>query len=365
MSDTVTGSGFSVPSFDNDKPKTTRNPRTRAKQKAASKLIEAVDFLLLAADPKSPMTWQHHSRFVSCFGTSANGKIRAGHPIEEDLTLCPHLGMLQAALKKTGASIAMTPIDAARLSIAGGSAKFVVPCAPGESLPPIMFAPPIAPIDDRIKQGFAALLKLAKDEADTLHESTLLLRANTVVGCNGKLAMEYWHGNDLPPALNIPQAFAKAVVSVQKPLIGFGWVEDRSVTFHFEGGAWLATQLYEGTWPQSIDGFLNAQCDLEPCPAKLFEALDTIKDFSKDGTVHFHDDKLKTTYAAYADEQQGAPYGATYEVEGLSGLHSFSASLLQLAQPGCAEIDYKTHEDRMIFYNQEAWLRGVLMKCIA
>lgn len=363
MSDISTGSGFSVPTFDDDKPKTPRNPRKKAPAKAASKLIEAVDFISHASDPKSKYTWQQFGRFVGGWAMATNGSMRAGHPIEEDLTICPHLGLLRSALVKAGASVAMTALDAGRLSVVGGALRVVVPCAPGDTLPPAAGHPPIAPLDDRVKAGFAALLKLAKDEADTLYESSFLLRANTVVGCNGNLAMEFWHGNDLP-VVNIPHAFAKAIVSIPKKLTGFGWQEGRSVTFHFEDGSWLATQLKEGTWPEAIDRVLNADKTLEDCPPKLFEALETIAEFSKDGAVHFHEDKLKTSYSSI-DAEGNSVYGATYDVPGLIGGHSFTANLLKLAKPGCAKIDYTTNDDRLVFYNEEAMLRGVLMKRIA
>jgi hypothetical protein len=356
---TVTGSGFSVPET---APKKPRNPRKAATAKAASRMLEALDFISHAADTTSNDSWKHHVRFSNFWAIASDGIMRAGHPIEEDLTLCPHLGHLGAALAKSGASLSLSALDGDRLSVAGGKSRFVVPCAPGEGLPPVMMDQIIAPITDKIKDGFKAVLALAKDDAERLIEASLLLRANTVVGCNGNLVLEYWHGVDLPPGLNIPQKFAKAVAKVAKPLIGFGWTEGRSVTFHFEGGAWMATQLMPGQWPGDIDDVLNANHSLEACPANLFEGLDAVTSFSSDGAVHFHEDKLKSTYG---NASGGAVYGATFDVEGLAAGSSFTARLLKLAQSAAVDIDYKTHDDRMIMYNQAGWLRGVLMKRIS
>jgi hypothetical protein len=365
----IAGDGFSIPETPPEAEKKPRNPRKKAEPKAAAKLIGALDFIGHATEPKSAFAWKQHVRFVNGWAVATDGIMRAGHAIEEDLTLCPHLGLLRAALAKAGGSLSMSALDSGRLSVSGGGGRWIIPCAPGEALPPVMVDNNIAPIDDRIKEGFAAVLKLAKDAKDNddlpLHEATLLLRANTVVGCNGSLLLEFWHGNDLPPGLNIPQAFAKAVTKIAAKLTGFGWTEGRSVTFYFEDGSWIATQLGEGIWPD-IDPMLNAPAsNLEPCPKNLFAAIDAIKDFSTDGAVHFHDDKLKTTYGNHDDETGGAVYGASYDVDGLSALHSFSHKLLKLAEGACDQIDYKTHHDRMLMYNQSAWLRGVLTKRIA
>lgn len=362
---TISGDGFSVPESEPEKPKR-RNPRApKSEPKAASKLLEALEFVKSSTDVKSNFAFMHHVRFINNWVVATDHTMRAAYPIEEDLNLCPHIGHLRTALLKAGASLSMSALDGGRLSItgAGGKLKVVVPCMPPDAMPPVMVDNLIAPIDDRIKEGFKAVLKLAKDEAERLVEATLLLRANTVVGCNGNLMLEYWHGNDLPPGLNIPQAFAKAVASASQKLIGFGWTEGRSVTFHFEGGGWMATQLSEGEWPGNVDEILNTPTpEIEDCPKGLFDAIDAIMSFSADGAVHFHPDKLKTTYSK---EDGGTTYGASYDVPGLQAGSSVAAALMKLAKDAAVRIDYKSQDDRIIMYNPDAMLRGVLMKRIA
>ncbi len=360
MTETTTGGGFSVPSFDDETKPKTRNPRKKAEAKAAAKLLEALDFVGHASDITSNFAFARHIRFINGWAVSYDGCMRAGHPIEEDLNLCPHVGHLKSALAKAGASLALSALDSGRLSVAGGKFRAVVPCAPPDAMPPVFMDPSIAPLDDRVKAGFAAVLRLAKDEAETLIERTLLLRANTVVGCNGNLMLEYYHGNDLPPNMAVPQAFAKAVVKISNKLVGFGWTEGRSITFHYEGGAWIATQLGEGQWP-NVEPLLNADTpNLEDCPKDLFPGLDAVTSFSDDGAIHFHAGKINSTYAN--DGSDSPVYGAAYDVEGLEAGHSFTAKLLKLAESACARIDYKTHSDRIIMYNSEQNIRGVLMK---
>lgn len=355
------GDGFEVPKTEAEKKP--RNPRKKTEAKAAAKLLEALDFVGHAANPTSNFAFARHIRFINGWVVSYDGGMRAGHPVEEDLNLCPHFGHLKVALSKAGASLALSALDTGRLSIAGGKFKAVVPCAPPDAMPPVYMDNLIAPLDDRVKAGFAAVLRLAKDEADRLIEATVLLRANTVVGCNGNLMLEYFHGNDLPPGLVVPHAFAKAVSKIGKKLVGFGWNEGRSITFHYEGGAWIATQLGEGEWPGNVDQLLNVDTpNIEDCPKDLFVALDAVTPFSEDGAVHFHADKIKSTYASNGPE--GPVYGASYDVTGLEGGHSFTGKLLKLAEGACARIDYKTHNDRIVMYNSEQNIRGVLMKRI-
>ena len=342
-----------------DKPKA-RNPRkAKAAPKAAEKLLEAISFVEGATD--DAQDFMQHVRIAGGWMVAFDGSIAAGHPVEEDLTVCPHLKRLKEAVGRAGATLALSVGDNGRLGVTGDKARFTVPCLPGASLYSVMPDVSIAVLNDDLKTGFGAVLKLAKDEADTIHEQSLLLRANTVVGCNGQLALEYWHGIDLPPALAIPHKAAKVVSRQPQKLTGFGWDAGRSVTFYFENGAWIKTQLMAGEWP-NIDAQLNLPCYLADAPEGLFEGLDAILSFSEDGAVHFHDDKLKTTYA---NTEGGALSGAAYDVPGLTKGASFTGRLLKLAQPAAKQIDYTTHPDRMFLMNPDDRIRGVLMKRIA
>lgn len=352
--------GFEVPAVAEKKP---RNPRKKSEPKASSKMLAALEFIAHASNQDDDAGFQQYARFANNYAAASSWGMQAGYPIEEDLMLCPSIKLLKAALSRAGAALAMSALDSGRLSISGANGfKAIVPCADGGGLPPVMPDRNIAAIDDRVKEGFKAVLSLAREDAETVMETSLLLRANTVVGCDGNLLLEYWHGNDLPPNLIVPHRFAKAITKMPEKIIGFGWTEGRSITFHFEGGAWLKTQMREGVWPD-VDALLNVQANFQPTPAGLFEGVKAVADFSKDRTVHFHEDKIKSSYLA--DGEQGGPvFGASFDVEGLRGHHSFTARLLKLIEPAAQQIDYETIPDRILFVNMQTMMRGVLTKRI-
>lgn len=369
---TQTGTGFTPteepkaeepPKEDSGKKPARKQSPTKAKKKAAQGLFDALSFIQPATNDMQD--YQEFARFSNKWAVAFDGALAMGHPIEEELNLCPHLGRLKAAIDKAGSTIAIAATENGRLSVSGEKLRAVVPCLPPERYPPVMPDVQCAVIDDRIKEGFKALTKLAKDEADKVHEATVLLRGNSMVATNGQLILEFWHGIDLPPGLAIPQRAAQALAKSTKPLTGFGFDWGRSATFYFEGGAWLKTQLYDEPWP-NVDDILNIAAYPSDVPVGLWDGLDAIEKFSEDGGIHFDTDKLRSTYATMAND--GAPelnYGATYDVPGLQARHSFTAKLLKLAQPACLQLDYTTHADRAVFYNNVANLRGVLMKRVA
>jgi len=361
-----TGTGF-TPTEDkpdtSGKPARTSNPKKKPR-KAAQGLYDALTFIEPATNDL--VEYQEYVRLSNRWAVAFDGQLAMGYPIEEELSLCPHLGRLKTAIDKAGATISIAATDNGRLSVAGEKLRAVVPCLPPERYPPVMPDQNIAVLTGAINDGFQHVTALAKDEADRIVEASILLRANTMVGTNGSLILEYWHGIDLPPGLAIPQRAAKAIAKSPKACIGFGFDWGRSATFYFEGGAWLKTQLYDEAWPE-IDGILNVECfNYAPLPDGFFDGLAAIEKFSEDKTCHFADDKLRSTYAsAMNDSAQELVYGATYDIPGLVGKHAFSTDLLKLAKPAMANVDYVTHDDRAVFYNLDANLRGVLMKKVA
>jgi hypothetical protein len=166
------------------------------------------------------------------------------------MALCPHIGKLIDALNKAGTHAAMTARDNGTLMITGDRLKAIVPCIPGDDIPPSSRSERRS---DRIRSRKASrsLLPLMKLEAERIVEISLLLRNNSMFSCNGQsVIFEYWHGIDLPPwGMALPKPFVQAIAKQTKKLTGFGFSE-RSVTMYFEDGAWIKTQLYDATqWP--------------------------------------------------------------------------------------------------------------------
>lgn len=334
------------------------NPRKAKTAKAAEGLMNALAFVKKATN-EDGVEGASHVKISNNMLVAYDGvKLSAGHPIEEDMTACPHYKRMSDALKNVGSKLSMSLSDGGRITIAGEHAKYVVPCIPPESMPPVFPDAPIAVIDDRIKDGFREVGKLAKEEAEKVYEMSVLLRAGSMVGCNGALALEYWHGIDLPPNLAIPFKAAKMIAEQSAKLERFGFTWGRSATFWFEGGGWIRTQLFGEEWPD-MNSILNCEAYPQEVPG-LFEALDRISSFSEDGAIHFHEDKLKTTYAASDDN--GPVYGASYDLPGLKAGTHCSARLLSLARIAAERLDYTTHADRIVFANNEGNMRGVLMK---
>jgi hypothetical protein len=332
-------------------------PPRATKKKATSRIGEAIRFILPATEAGG-LDYQEYIRISAGYAVAFDGTVAAGFPVEEELTVFPHAKRLHDALAKCGVELTVAVMPNGHLSVKGGKSRFVIPAlSDGSVMPPVWPDPNIAVISDVIKEGFRALKILAKDKAEHLVEASLLLQANTMVATDRNVLFEFWHGIDLPPSLVIPRSFADAVIKQEVPLIGFGY-GSRSITFWYENGAWIRTQLYQEKYPDYLR-IIDVPSYPVPCPPELFEAIETIASHSDADTVLIWTGRVTTNRE---DEK-----GAQYEVEGIEitpdkgGLpfRAFSPSLLKKIKPHCETVDFNTHQDKAFFFG--GMIRGAIM----
>lgn len=335
--------------------KTPRKPK-QATQAAA--LVEALNFVSVATKNDGVIGGAaKHVRLVGKFVVAFDGVLSAGHPIAEELTVCPQIDQLSKALSRSGKTLTISETATGRLSIKGEKLQAYVPCRPAEDLPPAFADPGLAPADDRIKAAFKCCGTLASENDPRVMAASLLLRGGDCTGTNGAAILQFWHGIDLPPAMVLPKVFCAAVAATKAVVVGFGASFNNgkvaSVTFYFEGGAWLKSVCYSDEWP-SIDG-LWLQPNYGPVPDGLFEGIDAVDDFHEHGHVTFANNAVQS--------HSSADIGAQYAVPGLQAGKKFAGKLMKQVAPFCDLIDLNTYPDRAFFMGGDPAtpVRGIVM----
>lgn len=309
-------------------------------------LATALSFVSVAGT-KDDAPYKTHVALNNKFAVACDGQITAGHPIAEELECCPHLGQLRAALARTGESLSIAELPTGQLSITGDKLTAKIPCIAFDALPDSVLTKPdpvCAVIDDRIKAAFGVCGLMVSEAGDKAFKCGMLLRANDCTGTDGVLLIQYWHGIDLPPGLFVPKIFAAAVCKIKLPLVGFGFTAGRSVTFHFEGGAWIKTQLYEDKYPE-VSQIIDAPCTPQPVPDNLFEAIEAVAAFDENECATLDEGKVVTA-------------NAEFQVDGLAASCSFSVDYTKMIAPLVKSIDL-SRDDRAFFFGEN--LRGVVM----
>lgn len=322
----------------------------------ADQLIEALNFVTLAGT-KNDAPYKEHVVLNNNFAICYDGQLTAGYPIVETLECCPHLSLLKSAITKCGAKLAISETESGALSILSNRLRATVPCLPFSEMPDFKFMSPdvnVHGIDDRIKEAFRVCGSVVSESATSrAFEAAVLLEANQCTATDGKVLMQYWHGVDLPPDLFLPKIFTAAVCKTKSPLVGFGYKKDVSVTFFFEDGSWIKTQVYNDKFPsESVAKILNVNCVPIDVPENLFDAIATVAEFA-DGDEHamLSDGRVSSHY--------DTSLGADYEMPGLVGEICMASKYAKIVAPFTKQIDITTIENKMFIFGDN--MRGVVV----
>lgn len=313
-----------------------------------SKLIEALRFASIATKDEDGKT---------SFVVIENGHLCAyndtftiGVNVDVALELCPHAEQFQAALQQCKSEFVLTQLNQSAVSIKSGAFRALVPALTADLLDPLYPDPPVAVIGETLREAMTACLRVMS-KGERLINTCMMLRANTIVATNGGMALEYWHGIDLPGPLNIPKKTAETLSKITKPLSWFGFSEG-TVTFYFDDMSFLKSRLINGMYPD-VDRLFNAiEGVYVPIWPALFVGLNAIKSFVQDDRIYFH--------SGYVATHQSLELGASYEVTGLPSRGCFNPSYWKAIEPFIEKVNMGTRLDQPVAFHSVKG-RGLLM----
>lgn len=321
-----------------------KNSSTRARkanQKHQSNdLIDKLRFVA-QAQKKDGMTDGHcliaYGRIVGF-----DGVITVGTPIAEDITACPHTHNFIGALARCDETAAIVCEDG-QITVVSGRIRVAVQCAPRDSIFSPGFEPDrqLATIDDSVRKGLEIVVGLTKEGHIRVPVAHVQLNANVMCSTDGYAAMQYYHGHDLPNGLLLPTKFCNMVVKHPSKLVGFGWQQERSVTFWFEDGSFIKTLLGRGSYPD-----VNGVCDCAATPQRISDefrvGVGKVFNFSATGVIGFKDGKI------WSDPDKSSV--ATYECDGLPDGLKLNGKLLEHVMRFADTMDLESNPFKVVFF---------------
>ena len=254
------------------------------KTSATNSLLTALEFLepVMKEDGTPSQT---HVVLNNKFAVAFDGTIAIGHPIDEELAICPNFYSLKAALKKSKDTVAIT-VNNNSLSVVSGRLKVLIPCTQYNQMMVTQPDNGSIAIDDRIKTGFDLIGSIVNEDDKRIVASSLCLSNQSMMTTDGTSFFEYWHGFNLPTMI-LPKRVVQIVGKTDNKLVGIGFTLDRSITFYFENGAWVKSQLRSESWPD-VSFITNITLDnAQPIPEGLIEAIDSVLPHSTDKAIYF------------------------------------------------------------------------------
>lgn len=308
----------------------------------AASLIAALKFVSIAQKKAGAVNMQF-CHIAHNWAAAFDGILTVAAPIQEDLAACVHTLQFIEALSNADENLSVTQLGPNALAVSSGAFRALVPCVDFGEVPIPPPDPQCAALDDRIKTALAAVAGLATDGAPIATYAAVLLQAGSAVATNGAALLEAWHGIDLPPGLLIPKAAAVAVAKAGKTLVGFGFSQS-SLTFYFEDGSFIKTQLYNEPYPNYKTIFESDNLNLWPVPENFYKGIRAIESFSQNGHVFFEDGAVSSNL--HKEE------ASTYQVEGLPERMGFSIKHLLSVEHAFKKAHFDSETNKVVFYGE-------------
>lgn len=261
-------------------------PRGPKKSSVSKRLLNAAKFVSLAQKGKGDANTycMAHGQMLVAF----NGIVACGTPIDEALECCPHTELFKAALDACEADgYQLTQVAHDRLVLRSGEFEASIPCSLGAGLSWPEPDALTAPAGDVLTNALMIAGVLVSDKAPTLVQSCVLLKSGSAIATDRRTVLQAWHGFDLPGSYLIPKQGITALIKAKKGLAGLGnSMNGETLTFHFNDGSWIRTQLYVDKIPDATEYLrLRADCELVDTPVDLFSAVASVLPFSADSKV--------------------------------------------------------------------------------
>lgn len=334
-------------------------PRKTAAEKAndvakkeTNTLLDAVKFCA-GGFKDGGEVYASHAVIWGNYITTYDGIVMYGHKVETGMTACPHYGALLTALKAAdGSAVQITQLDPSRLQVKQAGFRTVVPCiADIQQVSRTAPDTPVGMLDGRMRDALETMKSIANKNGETIMESAVFMGNGYTVACDNHMLGMYWHGLGFPDIV-VPANFVEAVLRIAKPLVSFGYTPERSVTFYYDDGSFIRSQLYAEKYPEWQRAMPKDFENCQQLPDKFFDALAKIKPFVKGKSFCYMSENLFHT-------EQDPDTGTAVDCPGLLDSPSgIDVGRVLTLRDKITHMDI-AHPDRQRFYGEN--FRGVIV----
>ena len=284
--------------------------------------------------------------------TAFNGTIALSSPIACNLDCKPKAGPMVQAIARCEDTIQLSMTPAGRLSVRSGKFKAFIECTEDDS-------PHAEPSGDEVAFDGAMLLRAFQElqpfvgnDASRPFTNGILVKGQSAYATNNVCLAQFFLGFTLPSVVNLPRSAVAEILRINLAPVRM-LVENNSVTFEYEDGRWLRTQLFSTEWPD-VDSILNRDHGATPLNEELFKALEAVKPFcDKNGRVILEGCTVRT----HDSLEEGSSYSLHDEINW--PLSSYRIEMLSLLE-GVQFFDAQSFPAPGLFFKGDR-MRGAII----
>lgn len=261
-------------------------------------LLDALKFVQGSVAKKELQEGLTHFRIVDGTVRGFNGTISLCSPVPLNIDCTPKAEPMLKAIAACDEAVQMTMLANGKLSIKSGGFKVSVDTL---QKPTAHVEPEgtIHEIDGQLfLNGLSRVTPFISNDASRPWSCGVLVKQGSMYATNNASIIQYWFGAVFPVDCVVPRMAIKELLRIKKPPVRIQCT-DTSMTFHYEDGCWLRTQLLELKWP-NIDKIIERTekgSDVYTLDTELFNCLEKIKPFcERDGRIYMENGVVRTHY---------------------------------------------------------------------
>lgn len=314
-------------------------------------MLAELKFVQGAVSRKDLLPEMTHFSIVDGRITSYNGVLALSSPIDFGIDCYPKAEALIKAIASCTdvTTLSMTP--AGRLRVESGKFRSFVPCLVDVSYDITPEGEEVGLDGEAFLKGLKIVARFIGNDASRPWSNGVLLKDQSFFATNNVSLVQYWLGINFPSVVNIPMAAVREVLRINRAPTHVQ-LTDRSITFHYESGEWIRSQLLATDWP-TFSHLLDVPSNPVPIEDELFTAIRVLKG---------SEDELRRIYIKenqFYTHKEINESGACYTADISMPEGCFSGTVLELLE-GVGEVaDFTKWPAPIPFFGPN--LRGVLM----
>lgn len=280
-----------------------------------------------------------------------NGLLAISTPTDLEVEATPKASSFVKAVERMpDGEVVLNLTQTGRLSVRSGNFRAYVECIEESGFPDIEQKGDIHPLPGGILPVLRVLAPFMGIDASRPWATGILLKGQSAFATNNIVLIEHWLPIVFPTPFNIPAEAVKEMLRIGREPTGMQ-VDHNAVTFHYENGAWLRTQLNSTDWPD-LSKVLDRPHQAKPFPDGFFDAVNRLDAFTdKTGRLHLNGGVLSTSL------HEGE--GALVELDDFGGVGCHFLSQMAKLDGVATSIDFSHWPAPCLFFGN--LLRGAIV----
>jgi len=293
-------------------------------------LLTALQFVANVQPKRSSITAHTHCRLFGNRLSACGPVLSASVGIQEEIECCPQTVKFLDALKQCPEYANLTLLPTKELSIKSGNFQATIPCVEQPEIPAIFADPKQYLVELQFQQALEQVGEIVDEKSKPVLYSSVVLLNGSVIGTDGEVILEAWHGCRTPLGLIVPKVFISVMHRTRGKVIYSLGNGDSSLTAYYPDDSWIKTRLHVDPELPNLQAFLNLPANLIPVPFGLWSAVERLAPFSNDNRIYFREegictDRYQTDGAINLCD--GLPHGLSFLIKSFQSIAPFAEQL--------------------------------------